>query len=153
MYRAFTNTQYNTTCFAQIGGFRTVPLPSPYAHKHDVCFTVQYFYTTQTNTNRTAIIGGSAVPLLMFLAWNTVVLGSVDSAIVASATSSSGTFDPVQSLQGVGDYAAQLPQIVSVFSEVRNWLDWILCMCANSVHVCVCANATVVALHACILTQ
>eukprot|EP00953_Heterococcus_sp_UTEX-ZZ885_P002305 1763-Heterococcus_DN1.PRE.7 len=75
-----------------------------------------YFYTILC-TNRTAIIGGSAVPLLMFLAWNTVVLGSVDSAVVASATSSSGTFDPVQSLQGVGDYAAQLPQIVSVFSE------------------------------------
>jgi Tryptophan/tyrosine permease family len=77
-----------------------------------------YFYTILC-TSRTAIIGGSAVPLLMFLAWNTVVLGSVDSAVVASATSSSGTFDPVQSLQGVGDYAAQLPQIVSVFSEVR----------------------------------
>jgi Tryptophan/tyrosine permease family len=95
-----------------------------------------------THTNRTAIIGGSAVPLLMFLAWNTVVLGSVDSAVVASATSSSGTFDPVQSLQGVGDYAAQLPQIVSVFSEVRNWLlssqNWLDCKaCSIACRTCV----------------
>jgi hypothetical protein len=56
----------------------------------------------------------------MFLAWNTVVLGSVDSAAVSSS-STSGTFDPVQSLQGVGECAAQLPQIVSVFSEVSDY--------------------------------
>ncbi len=43
-----------------------------------------------------AVIGGSVAPLLMFLAWNTVILGSVskDAGLVAEAAG--GVFDPLQ---------------------------------------------------------
>lgn len=45
---------------------------------------------------RKAVIGGSVAPLLMFLAWNTVILGSVskDAGLVAEAAG--GVFDPLQ---------------------------------------------------------
>lgn len=45
---------------------------------------------------RKAVIGGSVAPMLMFLAWNTVILGSVskDAGLVAEAAG--GVFDPLQ---------------------------------------------------------
>lgn len=45
---------------------------------------------------RKAVIGGSLAPLLMFIAWNCVILGSVskDAGLVAEAAG--GVFDPLQ---------------------------------------------------------
>lgn len=45
---------------------------------------------------RKAVIGGSAAPLLMFLVWNTVILGSVSSDAGLVAEAAGGVFDPLQ---------------------------------------------------------
>jgi tyrosine-specific transport protein len=60
-----------------------------------------------------AIIGGTTVPTLMFLAWNAVVLGNVD-------PSTTGSIDPVALLQSsasTGDGNAILGSLVSTFSS------------------------------------
>lgn len=45
---------------------------------------------------RKAVIGGSFAPLVMFLVWNAVILGTVskDAGVVAEAAG--GVFDPLQ---------------------------------------------------------
>jgi tyrosine-specific transport protein len=61
-----------------------------------------------------AIIGGTTLPTLMFLAWNAVVLGNVDSTASTSV-------DPVAMLQasaGNGSGSALLGSLVSTFSSL-----------------------------------
>jgi len=60
---------------------------------------------------RTAIVAGSAIPLLMFLVWNGVVLGTVP--VDAVSTAGAATFDPLEALRAGGD---SLGQVVRVFS-------------------------------------
>jgi tyrosine-specific transport protein len=64
-----------------------------------------------------AIVGGTTLPLLMFLAWNAVVLGNV----LGSATDLSA-MDPVAALQsgaiGGGGAAALLGPLVGAFSSL-----------------------------------
>ncbi|WP_071588408.1 aromatic amino acid transport family protein [Chlorogloeopsis fritschii] len=65
---------------------------------------------------RQSIIIGSAIALLMFIAWNAVILGSVNSELVKDVYSSKTVFDPLQILRdgGAGEW---LGILVSVFSE------------------------------------
>ena len=62
----------------------------------------------------TAIVGGTAVPLLMFLAWNGVILGNV----LAADPSSLGTVDPIALLQSSGHGGGLLGPLVGAFSEL-----------------------------------
>jgi tyrosine-specific transport protein len=62
----------------------------------------------------TAIVGGTAVPLLMFLAWNGVILGNV----LAADPSSLGTVDPIALLQSGGHGGELLGPLVGAFSEL-----------------------------------
>jgi tyrosine-specific transport protein len=62
----------------------------------------------------TAIVGGTLVPLLMFLAWNGVVLGNVLSA----DPSSLGTIDPVALLQSGAHGGELLGPLVGGFSQL-----------------------------------
>lgn len=55
-----------------------------------------------------ALLGGSALPLVMFLVWNAVVLGAVPSG--------AGIVDPVAILRAGGDGASLLGFAVSLFS-------------------------------------
>lgn len=61
-----------------------------------------------------AIIGGTTVPALMFLAWNAVVLGNVDPSLANAG------IDPVTLLQSVsaGSSNALLSNLVSTFSSL-----------------------------------
>ncbi|BAY16825.1 aromatic amino acid permease [Nostoc sp. HK-01] len=61
---------------------------------------------------RQSIIIGSAIPLLMFLAWNAVILGSVSSEMIHGKT----IFDPIQVLRAGGG-GELLGVLVSIFSE------------------------------------
>ncbi|CAN0466141.1 unnamed protein product, partial [Discosporangium mesarthrocarpum] len=45
---------------------------------------------------RTAVVGGSAAPLLMFLAWNAVILGTVPREAADAAVNLGGVFDPLE---------------------------------------------------------
>ena len=65
---------------------------------------------------RASIVIGSVIPLMMFLAWNAVILGSVSSAAVQDISSGRTIFDPLQILRR-GSAGKWLGILVSVFSE------------------------------------
>ncbi|MEH2230515.1 MAG: aromatic amino acid transport family protein [Nostoc sp.] len=64
---------------------------------------------------RQSIFIGSVIPLIMFLAWNAVILGSVSPDMLDS-TSGTSVFDPLQILRG-GSAGQWLGVLVSIFSE------------------------------------
>jgi len=64
---------------------------------------------------RQSIVVGSAIPLIMFLLWNAVILGSVTPTMLENIGSSS-VFDPLQVLRA-GDAGEWLGILVTVFSE------------------------------------
>lgn len=64
---------------------------------------------------RQSIVVGSAIPLMMFLLWNAVILGSVTPTMLENIGSSS-VFDPLQVLRA-GDAGEWLGILVTVFSE------------------------------------
>ena len=72
---------------------------------------------TQLEGDRTkitqAIVGGTALPLLMFVAWNAVVLGNALGSGVDLST-----VDPVAALQTGGAAGAELGPLVSAFSSL-----------------------------------
>ncbi|GJD21019.1 aromatic amino acid permease [Rivularia sp. IAM M-261] len=63
-----------------------------------------------------SIFVGSLIPLLMFIAWNAVILGSVNSELLQNFTGAE-KFEPLENLRG-GSGGNLLDIIVSVFSEV-----------------------------------
>ncbi len=65
---------------------------------------------------RTCIVIGSGIPLLMFLAWNAVILGSITPDIVQNISNGRTIFDPLQIL-GSGSSGELLGVLISVFSE------------------------------------
>lgn len=65
---------------------------------------------------RRAIAIGSLIPLLMFLAWNAVILGSVSPDMIESVSEGSTVFDPLQVLRN-GQAGVWLGVLMSVFSE------------------------------------
>ncbi|MEO0935082.1 MAG: aromatic amino acid transport family protein [Cyanobacteria bacterium J06641_2] len=64
---------------------------------------------------RQSIVVGSAIPLMMFLLWNAVILGSVTPTMLENIGNSS-VFDPLQILRA-GDAGEWLGILVTVFSE------------------------------------
>ena len=65
---------------------------------------------------RQSIFIGSVIPLIMFLAWNAVILGSVSPDILHTTSGSTSVFDPLQILRG-GGAGQWLGVLVSIFSE------------------------------------
>ncbi|TAF09652.1 MAG: tyrosine transporter [Nostocales cyanobacterium] len=65
---------------------------------------------------RKSIIIGSGIPLIMFLAWNAVILGSVSPDILHNNSQSGDVFDPLQILRG-GGAGELLGLVLTVFSE------------------------------------
>ncbi|NJK29666.1 MAG: tyrosine transporter [Acaryochloris sp. SU_5_25] len=65
---------------------------------------------------RQSIVIGSLIPLLMFLTWNAVILGSMGGGF-AELASGNGVFDPLEMLRNNTDWPG-LGIVVSVFSEV-----------------------------------
>ena len=65
---------------------------------------------------RRSIVIGSAIPLMMFLAWNAVILGSVTPELMQTVAQGNAIFDPLQRLRS-GQAGAWLGGLVSIFSE------------------------------------
>ncbi|MEH2170863.1 MAG: aromatic amino acid transport family protein [Nostoc sp.] len=65
---------------------------------------------------RQSIFIGSVIPLIMFLAWNAVILGSVSPDMLHSTSDNTSVFDPLQILRG-GSAGQWLGVLVSIFSE------------------------------------
>ena len=68
---------------------------------------------------RTSIVIGSLIPLIMFIAWNAVILGSVSSDLVQDISSGKTIFNPLQILR-LGSAGKWLGILVSVFFRVCN---------------------------------
>nr|WP_238553597.1 aromatic amino acid transport family protein [Fortiea contorta] len=65
---------------------------------------------------RQSLVLGSLIPLIMFLAWNAVILGSVSPEMIQQTLNEKTIFDPLQILR-VGGAGEWLALLVSVFSE------------------------------------
>ena len=72
---------------------------------------------------RLSIVIGSVIPLIMFLAWNAVILGSVSPEMVKD-TSSGTVFDPLQTLRlgGAGEWLGVLLFVFSEFAIVTSFI-------------------------------
>lgn len=76
---------------------------------------------------RQSIIIGSAIPLIMFLAWNAVILGSVTPDMVRGTVNSATVFDPLQVLRdgGAGEWLAVLVSIFSEFAIATSFIGFV----------------------------
>jgi tyrosine-specific transport protein len=72
---------------------------------------------------RQSIIIGSAIPLVMFLAWNAVILGSVSPEMAQTYHN----FDPLQILRagGAGEWLGVLVSIFSEFAIVTSFIGFV----------------------------
>ena len=84
---------------------------------HNIVPTIAYQLGCDLAKIRTAILAGSAIPLVMFLLWNGVILGSVPFEAAEAARSAGEVFDPLEALrQGASTGGAALGSLVRVFS-------------------------------------
>ena len=104
---------------------------------HNVVPTICYQLGCDLNRIRTAILVGSAIPTLMFILWNLVILGSVPpeaaeaakqaaAAAQAAGTSVSDIFDPLQGLRASGDAFGQVVRAFSLLAIVTSFIGFVL---------------------------
>ncbi|MDZ8089105.1 MAG: aromatic amino acid transport family protein [Nostoc sp. DedQUE12b] len=76
---------------------------------------------------RQSIFIGSVIPLIMFLAWNAVILGSVSPDILHSTSDGTSIFDPLQILRagGAGQWLGVLVSIFSEFAIVTSFIGFV----------------------------
>ena len=74
---------------------------------------------------RTAVIAGSALPLLLFVLWNGIVLGSVpfDAASAAAAIPDGAPFDPLASLRAEGGAVGGTIALFSILAILSSAVD------------------------------
>ena len=65
-----------------------------------------------------AIVAGSAVPCLMFILWNSAILGAVDVSVAADANANGGVFDPLEVLRAGGG-GEELGAVISVLKRAK----------------------------------
>lgn len=82
---------------------------------HNIVPVVATQLEGDANKVRQSIVVGSAIPLMMFLLWNAVILGSVTPTMLENI-SGDAIFDPLQVLRA-GDAGQWLGVLVTVFSE------------------------------------
>ena len=73
---------------------------------------------------RSSIVIGSVIPLIMFLAWNAVILGSVSPNMVQDTSGGGTVFDPLQVLRsgGAGEWLGVLLLVFSEFAIVTSFI-------------------------------
>ncbi len=76
---------------------------------------------------RQSIVIGSVIPLMMFLAWNAVILGSVSSDMVQGVSDGRTVFDPLQILRagGAGEWLGVLVSVFSEFAIVTSFIGFV----------------------------
>ncbi|MBD2532807.1 tyrosine transporter [Nostoc flagelliforme FACHB-838] len=76
---------------------------------------------------RQSIFIGSVIPLIMFLAWNAVILGSVNPNMLHGASDGMSVFDPLQILRagGAGEWLGVLISIFSEFAIVTSFIGFV----------------------------
>jgi tyrosine-specific transport protein len=76
---------------------------------------------------RQSIFIGSVIPLIMFLAWNTVILGSISPDMLHSTSNGKIIFDPLQVLRagGAGEWLGVLVSIFSEFAIATSFIGFV----------------------------
>ncbi|MCC5669037.1 tyrosine transporter [Nostoc sp. CHAB 5784] len=76
---------------------------------------------------RQSIFIGSVIPLIMFLAWNAVILGSVNPDMLHSTSNGRSVFDPLQVLRagGAGEWLGVLVSIFSEFAIATSFIGFV----------------------------
>lgn len=76
---------------------------------------------------RQSIFIGSLIPLIMFLAWNAVILASVSPDMVHSTSVGKTIFDPLQILRagGAGEWLGVLVSVFSEFAIVTSFIGFV----------------------------
>jgi len=76
---------------------------------------------------RQSIFIGSVIPLIMFLAWNAVILGSVSPDMLHSTSVGRTVFDPLQVLRagGAGEWLGVLVSIFSEFAIATSFIGFV----------------------------
>ncbi|BAY11227.1 amino acid permease [Calothrix sp. NIES-2098] len=80
-----------------------------------------------TQKIRQSIFIGSVIPLMMFLAWNAVILGSVSPEIIQNTAAGKTIFDPLQILRsgGAGEWLGVLVSIFSEFAIATSFIGFV----------------------------
>jgi len=94
---------------------------------HNVVPTVVTQLEGDARKIRQSIFIGSAIPLVMFLAWNAVILGSVSPDMVQGTSGGTTVFDPLQMLRsgGAGEWLGVLVSIFSEFAIVTSFIGFV----------------------------
>ncbi|MGF2037110.1 MAG: amino acid permease [Nostoc sp. CmiVER01] len=76
---------------------------------------------------RQSIFIGSVIPLIMFLAWNAVILGSVSPDMLHGTSNGRSIFDPLQVLRagGAGEWLGVLVSIFSEFAIATSFIGFV----------------------------
>ncbi|MBD2731468.1 tyrosine transporter [Nostoc sp. FACHB-892] len=76
---------------------------------------------------RQSIFIGSVIPLIMFLAWNTVILGSISPDMLRATSNGKIIFDPLQVLRagGAGEWLGVLVSIFSEFAIATSFIGFV----------------------------
>lgn len=102
-----------------------------------VMFVAQFFHniipviTVQLEGDvrkiRQSMIVGSVIPLIMFLAWNAVILGSVSPDLIHGISNGKTVFDPLQILRngGAGELLGVLLSVFSEFAIVTSFIGYV----------------------------
>jgi len=91
---------------------------------HNVVPTIAYQLGCDIQKIRTAILAGSAIPLLMFLLWDAVVLGSVPLEVAQSALQAGSVFDPLEAVRAGGDSLGQTVRVFSLLAICTSFIGF-----------------------------
>ncbi|KAL1520448.1 hypothetical protein AB1Y20_022030 [Prymnesium parvum] len=92
---------------------------------HNVVPTVSAQLGCDLPRIRQAILVGSAIPTLMFIAWSAVILGSVPPDAALSAAAAGEQFDPLVALRSAGDTLGQEVAIFSLLAVVTSFIGFV----------------------------
>ncbi|MBD2167330.1 tyrosine transporter [Calothrix membranacea FACHB-236] len=94
---------------------------------HNVVPVVVTQLEGDTRKIRQSIVIGSVIPLIMFLAWNAVILGSVSPEILQKTADGRTIFDPLQILRsgGAGEWLGVLVSIFSEFAIATSFIGFV----------------------------
>ena len=93
---------------------------------HNIVPTICYQLGCDLAKIRTAIIAGSAIPLLMFVSWDAVVLGAVPFDAAADAIAAGQVFDPLATLRAEGDSFGQCVRVFSLLAIATSFIGFCL---------------------------
>ncbi|XP_050139682.1 uncharacterized protein LOC126615817 isoform X1 [Malus sylvestris] len=71
---------------------------------------------------RTAIVTGTSIPLVLFLVWNAVILGTITNVDM----SSDKIMDPLQQLQATNEVVGPIVEVFSLFAIATSYIGFVL---------------------------